>query len=844
MMSYYFTDEAGKPGTPKAVDWDKDHVDLVWTPPESDGGAKITEWVIEKRPKKSKKWEPCARIPAPPPEVGQQAGKQPPQIKGTAPDLKEREEYEFRVIAVNKAGLGEPSDPSKSIMAKPRFLKPRIVRDRLIPLTVKVGMNFMLEADVIGEPPPDIQWTLKERAVASDQNRALIAQDYYTKLFVKKATRADSGVYRITATNTSGKDEADVEVLVMGKPSMPEGPLEVPDASKTNTSFDVKWQPPKDTGGIPVDYYLIEKQDLKSGKWLPAAKVKGDKLTATVDGLTPKEKYHVRVMAVNKEGQSEALTTDVPIQAKYPFDEPGKPGNPHVADYDKDFVDVAWTPPESDGGSPIQKYVIEKKEKGSQQWKPVAEVPGTKTVGRVTDVTEREECEFRVVAFNQAGAGEPSGSTGMMTVKPKHLKPRIDRRNLRPVTIKAGQSVAYDVDVEGEPPPRKFWLLNGQPVEMTERTVVEFQDYKTKLAVKKASRLESGTYTIVAENDSGRDEAKVEVIVLAKPQAPKGPIVPKEVFADRMKLAWEKPDDDGGLPVQYEVEKFDTAEGRWVPCGKTDKTEIDIDGLEKGHQYKFRVRATNPEGSSDYLLTEQPIEAKNPFDEPGKPSTPELTDWDSEWADLKWEAPEKDGGAPITGYVIEKKDRFGNWEKAAEVKGKDKTGGKVEGLKPGETYQFRVRAVNQAGPGEPSDATEPHVAKPRNKKPRIDRKSLLPIRIKAGQAIAFDVDVEGEPAPTVTWKLGGSELKSDEQTKIDNVDYNTKLTTKQAKRMHSGIYTIVASNRNGTDEAEVEVVVLSAPSRPKGPLKTSDVTKTGCKLEWNPPDVSNIPLVW
>lgn len=45
------------------------------------------------------------------------------------------------------------------------------------------------------------------------------------------------------------------------------------------------------------------------------------------------------------------------------LDEPGKPGTPEIEDYDRDFVKLKWTAPESDGGSPITAYIIEKKDK-------------------------------------------------------------------------------------------------------------------------------------------------------------------------------------------------------------------------------------------------------------------------------------------------------------------------------------------------------------------------------------------------------------------------------------------------------------------------------------------------
>ena len=41
--------------------------------------------------------------------------------KGSCGGLSEGKEYEFRVVAINKAGPSKPSEPSKLVIAKPRF---------------------------------------------------------------------------------------------------------------------------------------------------------------------------------------------------------------------------------------------------------------------------------------------------------------------------------------------------------------------------------------------------------------------------------------------------------------------------------------------------------------------------------------------------------------------------------------------------------------------------------------------------------------------------------------------------------------------------------------------------
>ena len=58
---------------------------------------------------------------------------------------------------------------------------------------------------------------------------------------------------------------------------------------------------------------------------------------------------------------------------------------------------------------------------------------------------------------------------------------------------------------------------------------------------------------------------------------------------------------------------------------------------------------------------------------------------------VKWDPPANDGGAPITGYIIEKKEPGGKWVKAAEVKGNE-CKGRADGLEEGQSYEFRVKA--------------------------------------------------------------------------------------------------------------------------------------------------------
>ncbi len=92
--------------------------------------------------------------------------------------------------------------------------------------------------------------------------------------------------------------------------------------------------------------------------------------------------------------------------------------------------------------------------------------------------------------------------------------------------------------------------------------------------------------------------------------------------------------------------------------------------------------------------------------------------------------------------------------------------------------------------------------------PRINRKDLPNTTVKVGQPVKFNVNVEGEPPPEVTWELAGKTMSSDKNLTIQNPDYLSKFVIAKAQRSYSGKYKITARNSSGVDEAEVDLLVL------------------------------------
>ena len=307
------------------------------------------------------------------------------------------------------------------------------------------------------------------------------------------------------------------------------------------------------------------------------------------------------------------------------LDKPSKPGTPEITDYDESSADIRWAPSESDGGSPITHYIIQKREGGStkeEDWVKV-DVLDTPTgneplENKVVGLVERSKVQFRVIAVNKGGESEPSDPSPVHTVKHRKLKPRIDRTNIEGgvKSAKVGGRIALDVDVIGEPCPETTWTLMGAEVTTKDNITVVHTEYNTKLTVEAGTRRNSARYKITATNIHGKDEEFVELVFLGRPGAPMGPLEVYGVTEDSCKLSWRPPEDDGGLPIkEYLVEKMDKETGKWVPVCRTppETTNCPVKGLQPGHEYLFRVKAVNEEGESEPLTADKAIIAKNPY---------------------------------------------------------------------------------------------------------------------------------------------------------------------------------------------------------------------------------------
>ena len=110
-----FTDPPSAPEGPLQIsNVTLNSADLSWKPPKSDGGSKLTKYVIEMRDARRTYWNKVEEV-------------KPSMTSYTVSNLTTDNEYVFRVIAVNDEGQSPPLTSDKSAKPKRELSKSLII---------------------------------------------------------------------------------------------------------------------------------------------------------------------------------------------------------------------------------------------------------------------------------------------------------------------------------------------------------------------------------------------------------------------------------------------------------------------------------------------------------------------------------------------------------------------------------------------------------------------------------------------------------------------------------------------------------------------------------------------
>lgn len=118
--------------------------------------------------------------------------------------------------------------------------------------------------------------------------------------------------------------------------------------------------------------------------------------------------------------------------------------------------------------------------------------------------------------MNAAGPGQPSNASKSVITKPRKLAPKIDRRNLKTITVKEGEPIYIDVKIIGEPVPDVTWYHDGKMYIDSGPRHVDNKPNNSKFYNDKPERKDTGTYKITATNKHGQDTAEIEINVICK----------------------------------------------------------------------------------------------------------------------------------------------------------------------------------------------------------------------------------------------------------------------------------------------------------------------------------------
>uniref|UniRef100_A0A452S5H3 Myomesin-1 n=1 Tax=Ursus americanus TaxID=9643 RepID=A0A452S5H3_URSAM len=732
--------------------------------------------------------------------------------------------------------------------------------------TMSLGCRVVITPE-IKHFQPEIQWYRNGAPVSpSKWVQTLWSGDRATLTF-SHLNKEDEGLYTIRVRMGEYYEQYSAYVFVRDADAEIEGapasPLDVVCLDANKDYIIISWKQPAVDGGSPILGYFIDKCEVGTDSWSQCNDTPVKFARFPVTGLIEGRSYIFRVRAVNKNGIGLPSRVSEPVAALDPAEKarlksrpsapwtgqiivteeeptegivPGPPTDLSVTEATRSYVVLSWKPPGQRGHEGIL-YFVEKCDAGTENWQRVnTELPVKSPRFALFDLAEGKSYRFRVRCSNSAGVGEPSEATEVTVVGDKLDIPKppgkiIPSRNTDTSVIvsweeskDAKELVGYYIEasVVGS---GKWEPCNNNPVKgprFTCHGLATGQSYIFRVRAVNAAGL----------SEYSQDSEAIEVKAAIAAPSPPCDITCLESFRDSMVLGWKQPDKTGGAEITgYYVnyrEVIDGVPGRWREANikAVSDEAYKISNLKENMVYQFQVAAMNIAGLGEPSAVSQCFKCEEwTIAVPGPPHNVKYSEVRKTSLVLQWKPPIHSGRTPVTGYFVDlkeanaKDDQWRGLNKAA-IKN---TYLRVQGLKEGVSYVLRVRAVNQAGVGKPSDLAGPVVAETRPGTKEV----VVNVDDDGVISLNFECD-QMAPNSQFNWSKDYVSTEDSPRLEVESKGNKTKMTFKDLGTEDLGIYSCDVTDTDGIgssyliDEEELKrLLALSQEHKfPTVPIKS------------------------
>ena len=557
-------------------------------------------------------------------------------------------QYTFQVAATNAAGTGPAIQTTLTTWSPPSQ-----------PLDVSATAGIY-EATVTWSSPastggsPITHYKVSGSGIAA--GAAVTTEEISTiGTAVTIGNLIGGGIYTFTVSAVNAVDKgqtaAATAVII---PTVPDAPGNVRAEAAVNGAY-IYWSAPAADGGRPVIRYTVSAAGIA-----PTAAYDE---SAFITNLLPGTEYTFQVTATNAAGSSlpgtaQPVTTPVA---------PGVPGG-LAATVGLDRVQLSWSEPPTDGGSPVTAYIVQGTDGTAATFDRTAR--STPILG----LNSGQQYTFQVAAANAVGSGQPATITITTASLPGPITNLVGTAGYRSATLTWTPAPAPTEPASAQISYRVVILETGQV----------FTTSSTSITIPNLEPLQQYTFQVIATNPFGQSAAQqIQITPVGLP----GPVrdLSGNTRLNAASFTWLPPLSDGGSPIiGYHIY------GLAIDVQQPALT-LDVSGLVNGITYEFNVAAYNIGGDGPITIIQlttpfPPLQVQNLAAVAGI-STVRIT----------WDPPVPNSLEPIISYNVSSPFGVANYDVSGDVGALD-----ISGLANSTTYTFAVIARNGAGAGEAS----------------------------------------------------------------------------------------------------------------------------------------------